>query len=65
VVPAQNSTSPLEEISDLLDHLPLPACVDLGGRRVIKNNTLPTGAACPRAVLHTVILFVAEFGSTP
>ena len=54
VVPTQKSTSPLEEISDLLDHLPLPACVELT-RRFFKYISLPTGAARPRAVLKTVI----------
>jgi len=29
VVPTQNPTSPLEEISDLLDHLPIHSCVEL------------------------------------
>ena len=65
VVPTQNSTSPLEEISDLLDHLPLQACVELTRRLLASISSLPTGAARPRAVLKIVILFVAEFGSTP
>jgi hypothetical protein len=57
--------NPLEEISDLLDHLPLQACVELTRRLLTAISTLPTGAARPRAVLKTVILFVAEYGSTP
>jgi hypothetical protein len=65
VVPNPSSTSPLEEISDLLDHLPLHACVELTRRLLTSISSLPTGAARPRAVLKTVILFVAEYGSTP
>jgi hypothetical protein len=65
VVPTQSSTFPLEEISDLLDHLPIQACVDLTRRFLTSISSLPTGAARPRAVLKTVILFVAEYGSTP
>jgi hypothetical protein len=62
VVPTQRSTSPLEEISDLLDHLPIQACVELTRHVYLLP---PTGAVNPRAVLKTVILFVAECGSTP
>jgi hypothetical protein len=65
VVPSQCPTSPLEEISDLLDHLPLQACVELTRRLLTSISSLPTGAARPRAVLKSVILFVAEYGSTP
>jgi hypothetical protein len=65
VVPTQSSTSPLEEISDLLDYLPIHACVELTRRLLTSISSLPTGAARPRAVLKTVILFVAEYGSTP
>ena len=64
VVPNQGNTNPLEEISDLLDRLPLQACVELT-RRLLTSFSLPSGAARPRAVLKTVILFVAEYGSTP
>jgi len=64
VVPTQIPTSPLEEISDL-DRLPLQACVELTRRLLTSISSLPTGAARPRAVLKTVILFVAEYGSTP
>jgi hypothetical protein len=64
VVPIQSSTSPLEEISDLLDYLPTEVCVELT-RRLFKSSSLPTRAARPRAVLKTVILFVAEYCSTP
>jgi len=65
VVPNRSFTSPLEEISDLLYHLPLHACVELTRRLLTSISSLPTGAARPRAVLKTVILFVAEYGSTP
>jgi len=58
-------TDPLEEISDLLDGLPLQACVELTRRLLTSISSLPTGIARPRAVLKTVILFVAEYGSTP
>jgi len=65
VFPTQTSTSPLQEISDLLDRLPLQACVELTRRLLTSISSLPTGAGRPRAVLKTVILFVAEYGSTP
>jgi hypothetical protein len=65
VVPIQSPTSPLEEISDLLDHLPIQECVELTSRLLTSISSLPTGAARPRAVLKTFILFVFEYGSTP
>ena len=65
VVPPHPTTSPLEGISDLLDQLPLDACVELTRRLLIAIPSLPQGPARPRAVLKTVILFVAEYGSTP
>jgi len=58
-------TNPLEEISDLLDRLPLQACVQLTRRLLTSISSHPTGTARPRAVLKTVIPFVAEYGSTP
>jgi len=58
-------TNPLEEISDLLDRLPLQACVELTRRLLTSISSLPTGTARQRAVLKTVTLFVAEYGSTP
>ena len=58
-------TSPLEKISDLLDSLPLQACVHLTRRLLASISSLPKGAARLRAVLKTVILFVTEYGSTP
>jgi len=65
VVPTQNPTSPLEDISDLLDHLPIHACVELTRRLLTSISSLPTGTAHPRTVLKIVILFIAEYGSTP
>jgi hypothetical protein len=65
VVPTQPSSSPLEDIPDFLDHLPLQARVELTRRVLTSISSLPTGAARPRAVLKTVILFVAKYGSTP
>jgi hypothetical protein len=56
--------SPIEEISDLLDNLPLKACVELTRRLLTSVPTLPVGPARSRAVLKIVILFVAEYGST-
>ena len=64
VVTNQSPTKPLEEISDLLDRLPLQACVELT-RRLLTSIFLPTVTARPRAVLKTVILFVDEYGTTP
>jgi len=40
VVPTQNPTSPLEDISDLQDHLPLHACVELTRR--LLSPSLPS-----------------------
>jgi hypothetical protein len=39
--------------------------VELTHRLLTSICSLPTGVARPRAVLQTVILFVAEYGSTP
>jgi len=58
-------TNPLEEISYLLERLPLQACGELSRRILTSISYLPTGTARPRAVLNTVILFVSEYGSTP
>jgi hypothetical protein len=65
VVRTQSPTYTLEEISDLIDHKPIHACVELTLRLLTSIFSLPTGAARPQAVLKTVILFVAEYGSTP
>jgi len=59
------TTSLIEGISDLLDNLPLDACVELTRRLLTSISSLLKGAARPRAVLKTMILFVAEYGSTP
>ena len=55
VVPTQRYTSPLEEISDFLEHLPLHACVELTRRLLTSISSLPTGTARPCAVLRTAI----------
>ena len=65
VVPTQNPTSPLEDIVDLLDHLSHHECVELTRRLLTSVSSLPKGAARSRAVLKIVILFIAEYGSTP
>jgi hypothetical protein len=65
VLPNQNPTSPLEEISDLIDYLPLSACVELTRLLLMSISFLATEAARPRAVLNTVNIFVAEYGITP
>jgi len=65
VVPTQSPTSTLEEISDPLDHFSLSACVELIRRLLKSISFFPTGAARPRAVLKTVIIFVVKYGSTP
>jgi len=58
-------TYPLEEISDFFNRLPLPGFVGLTRRFLESISSLPSGAADPRAVFKTVILSVAEYGSTP
>jgi hypothetical protein len=63
-IPPPNQ-SPIEEISDLLDNLPVNACVELTRQLLTAVPTLPSDAARSRAVLKIVILFVAEYGSTP
>jgi len=59
------TTNILEAFSDLLDRLPLQACVELTRRLLTSISSVPPRTASPRAVLKTVILFVAEYGSTP
>ena len=55
-----HTASPFEGISDLLDNIPLEACVELIRRLLSFISSLPKGAARLRAVLKTVKLFVAE-----
>jgi hypothetical protein len=57
--PAVNP-SPLEEISDLLDTLPMDACVELTRRLITAVPSQPSGSARSRAVLKIVLLFVAR-----
>ena len=54
----------IEEIADLLDNLPLDVCVELTRRFLPALPNLSPGAARSRAVLKTVILFIAEYGRT-
>jgi hypothetical protein len=62
--PPQSVKSPVEEMSDLLDTLPLGAYVELTRRLPTAVPTLPSGAARSRAVLKIVVLFVAECANT-
>ena len=55
----------LEGISDLLDNLPLEACVEVTRRLLTSISSLPTGVAHLRADLKTVILFLVEYGRAP
>jgi hypothetical protein len=64
VHPPTVNPSPVKEISDLDDTLPMKACVVLTRRLLTAIPSLPSGPARSRAVLKTVILFVAEYGST-
>jgi hypothetical protein len=59
----QSNQSLTEEISDLLDNLPLNAHVELTCRILTSVPILPFEAARSRAVLKTVVLFIAEYGS--
>jgi hypothetical protein len=65
VVTPQPPTTALEDISDLLDILSLQTCVELTRQLLTSIPSLSSGVVPPRAVLKTVILFVAEYGSTP
>jgi hypothetical protein len=65
VVPTQSPNSTLQVIADLLDRLPFQACVELTRRLLTSISTLPTGVVRQRAVLKTIILFMAVYGSTP
>jgi hypothetical protein len=62
--PPQITQSPIEEISDLLDTLPIDACVELTRRLLTAAPTLPSGTARSRVVLKIVVLFVPKYGST-
>jgi hypothetical protein len=59
--PTPNSQSPLEGIADHLDNLPTKACIELTRRLLSTASVLPTGDDRPRAILKTVILFIAEY----
>jgi hypothetical protein len=60
----QITQSPIEEISDLLDILPINACVELPLLLLRAAPTLSSGATPSRAVLKIFDLFVPEYGST-
>ena len=64
VAPTKPTQSPIEEISDLLDNLPIDACVELNRKLLTSVPTLSIGPTRSRAVLKIVVLFVAEYGST-
>jgi len=63
VVPPQPNKFPIE-ISDLPDNLALNLCVELTRKIPIFFPTLLSWLALSRAVVKTVVLFVAEYGST-
>jgi hypothetical protein len=58
--PTRNSQSPLGGIADL-DNLPTKACIELTRRLLSTAAALPTGDDRSRAILKTVILFIAEY----
>jgi hypothetical protein len=59
--PTPNSRSPLEGIDVLLDNLPAKACIELTRRLLSTASVLPKGDYRPRAILTTVIPFIAEY----
>jgi len=63
VVPHKLNQSPTDKISDLLDNLPIRACVALTRRILTSVPTLPSGPVRWQSVLKTVVLFVTEYGS--
>jgi hypothetical protein len=54
----------LKVISDILDNLFFLAYVELTRRLLTPIPFLPSGVALLRAVLKTIILFVAEYDNT-
>jgi hypothetical protein len=63
LVPTQHNQSPIK-ITDLLDNLPLNACVELTCRLLTSVTTIPSGQTRSQAVLKIFVLFVGEYGST-
>jgi hypothetical protein len=63
VSPPQTKQSPIEEVFDLCDSLPLDACVELTYQILTSAPTLPSGSACSLAV-PKIVLFLAEYDST-
>ena len=43
LVPTNSSNSPMENISDLLDHLPIQACMELTRRLLTSISPSPQG----------------------
>jgi hypothetical protein len=62
--PPQPSLSPVEEISRLLDTLPLDAYVDPTRLFVVAVPNLSPGEVRSLAVLKIVVLFISDYGST-
>ncbi|KDR15885.1 hypothetical protein L798_09811 [Zootermopsis nevadensis] len=56
--------SPLQEISDILETLSPRACIELTRRLLAVIHSLPPGGSHPRALLKTVLLFMADNGGT-
>jgi hypothetical protein len=65
VAPKPTPSSPLEDITPLLAHLPLDECVQLTYRLLTFVASLPRETARARTVLNTVIIFLAEHDNTP
>jgi hypothetical protein len=63
--PAQSSNSPLKEISDLLYYLPLQTYVEVTCRPFTSNFSLLSDRVLSRTLMKSVVLFVAEYSSTP
>jgi hypothetical protein len=61
---SQTTQSPIEEIYDLLDTLPIDACVELTRRLLTDDSIVLSGAGVSRTVLKIIVFFVAEYGST-
>jgi hypothetical protein len=62
VTPPAVNPSAIEEISDLLDSLPMDACAVLTRRLLSTVPSHPSGLARSWGVLKTVFVFVAEYG---
>jgi hypothetical protein len=65
VAPKPTRTSPLGDITPFLAHLPPDECMELTCRLLTSVASLLRGMARARAILNTVIIFLAEYDSTP